>query len=104
LAARVVIVRIPETLVSGTVVPRRERPSWDIQKLVPKNAPFCSAAVGADCVCPFLLIGYARVSTTEQNPAYQVDALARGGVAEGDIYVGHRQRGPRPPGPSSTSC
>src|SRR5260370_29688465 len=34
-----------------------------------------------------VLIGYARVSTAEQNPAHQVDALARAGVAAGDIYV-----------------
>jgi len=34
-----------------------------------------------------VLIGYARVSTAEQNPAHQVDALARAGVAAADIYV-----------------
>jgi DNA invertase Pin-like site-specific DNA recombinase len=34
-----------------------------------------------------VLIGYARVSTAEQNPAHQVDALARAGVAASDIYV-----------------
>ena len=34
-----------------------------------------------------MLIGYARVSTAEQNPAHQVDALVRAGVAAGDIYV-----------------
>lgn len=34
-----------------------------------------------------MLIGYARVSTPEQNPAHQVDALLRAGVAERDIHV-----------------
>lgn len=34
-----------------------------------------------------VLIGYARVSTTEQNPAHQVDALLRTGVAAGDVHV-----------------
>ena len=34
-----------------------------------------------------MLIGYARVSTAEQNPAHQVDALVRAGVAAADIYI-----------------
>jgi DNA invertase Pin-like site-specific DNA recombinase len=34
-----------------------------------------------------VLIGYARVSTPEQNLAHQVDALRRAGVAEENIYV-----------------
>jgi len=36
-----------------------------------------------------VLIGYARVSTADQNPAHQADALRRAGVAEADIYVDH---------------
>jgi len=36
-----------------------------------------------------VLIGYARVSTADQNPAHQTDALRRAGVAEADIYVDH---------------
>ena len=36
-----------------------------------------------------VLIGYARVSTAEQNPAHQVDALTRAGVAGTDIYLDH---------------
>ena len=34
-----------------------------------------------------MLIGYARVSTADQNPAHQIDALLRAGVAEGDIHA-----------------
>lgn len=34
-----------------------------------------------------MLVGYARVSTAEQNPAHQVDALTRAGVAAADVYV-----------------
>lgn len=34
-----------------------------------------------------MLIGYGRVSTADQNPAHQVDALARAGVAECDIHI-----------------
>jgi len=34
-----------------------------------------------------VIIGYARVSTTEQNPDHQVDALSRAGVAQADIHI-----------------
>ena len=34
-----------------------------------------------------MLIGYARVSTAEQNPAHQIDALARAGVAAADVHL-----------------
>ena len=34
-----------------------------------------------------MLIGYGRVSTIEQNPAHQIDALRRAGVTEGDIHL-----------------
>ncbi|WP_324193115.1 recombinase family protein [Nocardia farcinica] len=38
--------------------------------------------------CPFLLlIGYGRVSTAEQNPDHQIDALHRAGVATDDIHI-----------------
>jgi DNA invertase Pin-like site-specific DNA recombinase len=40
-----------------------------------------------DAIVGTVLIGYARVSTAEQNPAHQVDALVRAGVAKDDIYV-----------------
>ena len=36
-----------------------------------------------------VLIGYARVSTADQNPAHQVDALTRAGVAATDVYLDH---------------
>jgi DNA invertase Pin-like site-specific DNA recombinase len=34
-----------------------------------------------------MLVGYARVSTTDQNPDHQIDALTRAGVDPGDIYI-----------------
>lgn len=34
-----------------------------------------------------MLIGYGRVSTAEQNPAHQIDALTRAGVAREHIYL-----------------
>jgi len=36
-----------------------------------------------------VLFGYARVSTADQNPDHQVDALLHAGVAAKDIYVDH---------------
>jgi len=36
-----------------------------------------------------MLVGYARVSTAEQNPDHQTDALLRAGVAQDDIHVDH---------------
>ncbi|MFI8829160.1 recombinase family protein [Streptomyces sp. NPDC053431] len=34
-----------------------------------------------------MLLGYARVSTADQNPDHQIDALLRHGVERGDIHV-----------------
>lgn len=34
-----------------------------------------------------MLIGYARISTPDQNPDHQIDALMRAGVAERDIHL-----------------
>ena len=34
-----------------------------------------------------MLVGYARVSTADQNPDHHIDALTRAGVALADIYV-----------------
>jgi len=36
-----------------------------------------------------MLVGYARVSTAEQNPYHQTDALLRAGVTRNDIHVDH---------------
>jgi len=36
-----------------------------------------------------MLVGYARVSTAEQNSDHQTDALLRAGVARDDIHVDH---------------
>lgn len=36
-----------------------------------------------------MLIGYARISTDEQNPHAQCDALRRAGVDEENLYVDH---------------
>ncbi|WP_370067041.1 recombinase family protein [Streptacidiphilus sp. MAP5-3] len=35
-----------------------------------------------------MLIGYARVSTADQNPDHQIDALLQHGVDCSDIHVG----------------
>jgi DNA invertase Pin-like site-specific DNA recombinase len=36
-----------------------------------------------------MLIGYARVSSAEQNPGHQTDALTRAGVDPANIYLDH---------------
>ena len=36
-----------------------------------------------------VLLGYARVSTADQNPDHQTDALARAGIGAGDVYLDH---------------
>jgi len=36
-----------------------------------------------------MLLGYVRVSTADQNPDHQTDALGRAGVAEQNIYLDH---------------
>ena len=36
-----------------------------------------------------MLFGYARVSSADQNPAYQIDALARAGIEAGNIHIDH---------------
>ncbi len=36
-----------------------------------------------------MLVGYARVSTAEQNPDHQTDALLRAGVIQENIHVDH---------------
>lgn len=34
-----------------------------------------------------MLIGYGRVSTADQNPDHQIDALIRAGVADRDVHI-----------------
>ena len=34
-----------------------------------------------------MLLGYARVSTADQNPDHQIDALTRAGVEPGNVYL-----------------
>ncbi|MDV6271816.1 recombinase family protein [Rhodococcus globerulus] len=34
-----------------------------------------------------MLFGYARLSSAEQNPAHQIDALAGAGIDAGNIHV-----------------
>jgi DNA invertase Pin-like site-specific DNA recombinase len=34
-----------------------------------------------------MLFGYARISTADQNPDHQIDALLRAGVEQGNIYL-----------------
>lgn len=34
-----------------------------------------------------MLLGYARISTSDQNPDHQIDALTRAGVATTDVYL-----------------
>jgi DNA invertase Pin-like site-specific DNA recombinase len=41
----------------------------------------------ADRYCRRMLFGYARVSTSDQNPAHQIDALIRAGVERDHIYL-----------------
>ncbi|MDN5547818.1 MAG: recombinase family protein [Rhodococcus sp. (in: high G+C Gram-positive bacteria)] len=45
-----------------------------------------------------MLFGYARVSSAEQNPAHQVDALVRAGVEAENIHLDHAggAKAPRP--------
>ncbi|MCP2289540.1 Resolvase, N terminal domain [Nocardia amikacinitolerans] len=41
-----------------------------------------------------MLIGYGRVSAAEQNPAHQIDALRRAGVAEAAIHIDTAEAAP----------
>ena len=43
-----------------------------------------------------MLLGYARISTVDQNPVHQIDALRRGGVEEDDVDVASGAKASRP--------
>jgi len=43
-----------------------------------------------------VLLGYARISTVDQNPVHQIDALRRGGVEEDDVDVASGAKASRP--------
>jgi DNA invertase Pin-like site-specific DNA recombinase len=50
------------------------------------------------------LKGYGRVSTRDQNPDYQHDALLAAGCAEGDIHIDHGKSGKLARRPALDEC
>ena len=74
-----------------TVVCRRStsEPTFDAEKRRELASRIYDEYPGGSGIFDTVLFGYARVSTAEQNPDHQVDALLHAGVAAKDIYIDH---------------
>ncbi len=67
-----------------TTLREREKPQ---EKSVENPCRETTSANPISAIFDTMLIGYGRVSTAEQNPAHQIDALRRAGVEPGDIHI-----------------
>ncbi len=93
----------PPTLVAGTPQPpvsaNSRLPTLNLSELVLPPLPNVARREAASTIYDGkprptgsfrrVLFGYARVSTVDQNPDHQTDALRRAGVADDNIYVDH---------------
>jgi hypothetical protein len=74
-------VNCPQTFVSATAAPPPPPGPLSVSRTRVRNQRRTTTAVGGLCDGPHMghLLGYARVSTTDQQPQLQVDALERAG-------------------------